>query len=174
MGNMKRLITILGILVTITILISGSVIAQPIWHYVDHYEPAATQDCTNPNSAEDFPDNEYATVGINSPQQKTGFLVLDLGTSLDDWMGPNQDFTVWGFPTGINETYTVAVLTHDGLIKSAEWPGWDSDDLVFTTPSTPDRQWRYFQINGTSGFTSWQRPDDPIYGPEIDAVGWYG
>jgi hypothetical protein len=87
-------------------------------------------------------------------------------------MGPLQDFTVFGTNgTGNNETYDVLVSEQPNLVDFVYvGSGWDSEDLTFTTPATDPASWRYIWINGTSG--NKHIIFDPIYGPEIDAVGW--
>jgi hypothetical protein len=84
----------------------------------------------------------------------------------------SQDFTVFANMTnGINETYDVLVSEHPNLVDFVYvGSGWDSENLVFTTPGTDPSSWRYIWINGTSGYT--HPTFDPIHGPEIDAVGW--
>jgi hypothetical protein len=73
---MRRLITILGILVTVTIIISGSAVAQ-VWHYAvavtDYY------DCLNPDYALYAPNGQHAALGVDTPYQKLGWIILDLG-----------------------------------------------------------------------------------------------
>ncbi len=163
---MKRYTAILGILLTITILISSSALAQPTWHYAQDYSQI---NCTDPGEALYAPDDDHASCGKNTPQV-LGTLTLDLGQNSDDWMGPNEDFTVWGQPGGVNESYDVGLIDSKGNPSAGGWSGYDAADLTFTTPSGEAR-WRYIVITGTSGGTD---AGDPIYGPEIDAVGWYG
>jgi len=85
-------------------------------------------------------------------------------------MGPNQDFTVFA-SSSVNETYSVSVSV--ATAPNTWHPvgiGNDTTDFVFQTPSNPENEWRYILIVGTSGSYTL----DSYYGPEIDAVGWYG
>jgi hypothetical protein len=59
-------------------------------------------------------------------------------------------------------------MTADFMVQTAIGNGYDADNCVFTAPSNYD--WQYVIITGSSGSTDWT---DPIYGPEIDAVGFY-
>jgi len=166
---MKRFITILGVVLIILILTSSSAVAP----YADHYEPAYSSNVTSPTYAVGAPGGGDATIGVNP--STLGVLVLDLGTNPNNWMDPNQAFTVYGYSgvNNINETYNISVMTDGMTHRAGPWDGYDSANLSFTTPSNPQAvKWRYFEINGTSGFTSGTNLDDTIYGPEIDAVGW--
>lgn len=86
-------------------------------------------------------------------------------------MGPNQEFTVFA-SSSVNETYTVSVsvATAPNTWHPVEGYGWDTENVDFYTPSTPVNDWRYILITATSGSYTL----DSYYGPEIDAVGWYG
>jgi hypothetical protein len=163
---MRRLITILGILVTVTIIISGSAVAQ-VWHYAvavtDYY------DCLNPDYALYAPNGQHAALGVDTPYQKLGWIILDLGE--DNEMGRNQDFTVFA-SSAVLEYYRVYISVGTTEWEPEEgWFGNDSEDHDFTTPGTPNREWRYIKLVGISGICD---PGDPDYGPDIDAVGWYG
>lgn len=170
---MRRTVAILGtLLIAAVFIISSSALGQPT-HWVDHYEPTDTTNCSNPTWAEGSPDDDNATVGQNP--STLGVLMLDLGTDPDDWMPPSQLFTVCGYSgTGdnINETYNITIYSNGMEDSYGPLNGWDSAELDFTTPPTEDITWRYYQITGTSGLTSRSNEDDTIYGPEIDAVGW--
>jgi hypothetical protein len=51
--------------------------------------------------------------------------------------------------------------------------GWDTDDLIFQTPSgPPGTLWRYIFLEGKTGIAI-ADGGDYAYGPDIDAVGWY-
>ncbi|UCE36281.1 MAG: hypothetical protein JSW00_12170 [Thermoplasmata archaeon] len=169
---MRRFIAILGtLLIAAVFIISGSAVAG----YVNEYIPEGSSAVTNPDEAEGPEDYTYATVGINSPPT-LGVLLLDLGDE-ENWMDAEQDFTVYGWEygpgTNIFEEYTV-VIYNDGLTaRYGPYYGDDDEDKVFQTPSTPTNpDWRYIEINGTSGEVDFENHDDTIYGPEIDAVGW--
>ncbi|UCG68824.1 MAG: hypothetical protein JSV09_13660 [Thermoplasmata archaeon] len=163
---MKRFIAIIGTLLTVTILLSGSAVAT--WVYAISYY--LEEDCTNPDDALYQENDEWATLGENDPEAKLGRLYLDLGST--NAMPPSTNFTVFGAAAldgNINETYSVTVMSHDMSENSSVWTGWDTEDCVFTTPSKLGIQWRYIKLHGMTGLTNM---DDPIYGPEIDAVGW--
>ncbi|UCE74068.1 MAG: hypothetical protein JSV56_13780 [Methanomassiliicoccales archaeon] len=155
---MRKILMILGTLLTVTILLSGSAVA--IWYYA---QDASGTDCTNELNARFAPDGNHATVGKNP--STLGNLVLDLKTNP---MGNSQDFTVFANSV-VNETYHVEVMTDDLTINTSVGDGWDTENLTFTTPSAPGHNWQYIIIHGVTGLTN---INDPIYGPEIDAVGW--
>jgi len=157
---MKRVGTILGaLLIAAIIIVSGSAVAN--WAQSVYSHP----NCTDWDEARFAPDGDLASVGEDGAPPILGVLTLDLGAG-NEW-GASQDFVVYGdVPEGINETYLIKVITKDWKTESSMWPGWDSEDLTFTTPSTPGLVWRYIRIIGTSGAND-------IWGPEIDAVGYY-
>ncbi|UCE39364.1 MAG: hypothetical protein JSW00_09125 [Thermoplasmata archaeon] len=165
---MRKYIAILGTLLIATILLSGSAVAQR-WHYVDIVD--SHTNCENEDDACGVPDNKYATVGTNFPSPTLGNLVLDLSEA--NLMGPNQDFTVY-HQSNTNETYYISVITDDKTVESTAWLGWDTENLVFTTPSNEGLLWRYFNIEGETGEIEFGELEDIIYGPEINAIGWYG
>jgi len=163
---MRKAIMILGtILIATVILISGSVVA--IWYHIiylyDDYQ------CTNPTYALYSPDGDHATIGENDPEV-LGKIILDLGSGNE--MGSNQNFTVFA-DTNLNETYDVSVISSDLTAMIMVGSGWDTEDCEFYTPSTPVVLWRYIQINATSGYIVFNEPVDVIYGPEVDAVGYW-
>jgi hypothetical protein len=164
---MRKTIAILGtLLIAAVLIISGSAVAA--WYYIDHVETELY--ATNSGNIVGGPDSSFATCGQNGRPNKLGYIVGDLGSGNE--MGPLQDFTVFANMTnGINETYDVLVSEHPNLVDFVYvGSGWDSENLVFTTPGTDPSSWRYIWINGTSGYT--HPTFDPIHGPEIDAVGW--
>jgi hypothetical protein len=149
----------LGILFTTTILLSGSATAV----YVYGVSIYGSNLSTNTNSILGAPDSNHATLGQNP--SSLGYIVVDLGAS--NAMPASTQFTVFADGGGITEYYTVSV-SEDMTTES--YVGYDSDsgDKVFYTPSSGS-SWRYIRLAGATGSTSvW----DPIYGPEIDAVGW--
>jgi hypothetical protein len=155
--------TILGILIVSTILISSQAIAASYW-IEDVYD---STDCTNPDNAEDEPDDTYATIGANP--SKLGNIVLDFG--LHTAMDPDETFTVYGTRgTGLTETYDVYVLNPTMSKREYRGSGEDTKYEDFTTPSTSGETWQYVEIDATSGGTI---GNDTIYGPEIDAVGYH-
>lgn len=167
MRKMKRIGTILGILLTVTILISGSAVAT--WVHADHHEPAYT-DCENPTYAEGADNDEYASLGHDDPSPVLGYILLDLGSGNE--MPPWQDFTVFA-DTDVNETYHVSVAPDDNP-NATQYvgTGWDTEDLIFQTPGgPPGTLWRYIFLEGITGQPA-SGGGDYYYGPEIDAVGW--
>jgi hypothetical protein len=164
MRKVKRFGIILGIILTIIILISGSAVAA--WVYVTVYD---YDDCTNIYEIEGTDDDTYATLGENP--STLGWVILDLGSGNE--MPPSQDFTVFTYSTE-SENYAVSVSTgalpDDWVPVNDQVIGDDDlDDHDFTTPSTPLKLWRYIKLVGLSGSVTM---GDPTYGPEIDAVGW--
>jgi hypothetical protein len=164
---MRKAITILGtILIAAMILTSGSAVAT--WYFADHVEDY--ERCHNPDDAVGAPDYEYATLGVETPILRLGWIILDLGSGNE--MGLNQNFTVFASST-YPELYDVFVSENASWeYKEMFWVGQDYDTANhdFTTLSTPEKQWRYIGLEGKSGAVS--PPQDPFYGPEIDAVGW--
>jgi len=159
---MKRIVAISGTLVIVAIIIvSGSAVAA--WVYaIDYWE----EKCTSPWLALYDPDYNHSTVGTNVPPTSLGILKLDLGAGNE--MGPGQDFTVFASSI-ISEIYGVKVYTPSNTTGEHLWFQTDTADHDFTTPSTDNMVWRYIEISGITGSTG---VGDPIYGPEIDAVGW--
>lgn len=165
-GGMKRFIIISGtLLITMAILISGSAVALT-WHYIQSVQRSLY--CTNPFDARYRENGKHATIGENFPAVRLGYIILDLGEGNE--MGANQLFTV--FHNSVTPEAYKFWLHDDGVHSSDVYEWWDDTaDKNFSTPSTPNRLWRFIEIHGLSGDTS--DDDDPIYGPEIDAVGWY-
>jgi hypothetical protein len=161
---MRRYLTIFGIILTVVILLSGSAVA-PDWHYAE--EVALHYQCTYEEEALGYPDGVDATIGENP--DKLGTIVLDLGA--DNEMGDSQDFTVFASSVYYEE-YDVGVSedTNPGNFTGVG-SGNDTSDNYFRTPSTKGKSWRYIIIEATSGHGG---PSEDYYGPEIDAVGWYG
>jgi hypothetical protein len=164
----ERLGTILGILLTITILISGSAVA--VWHYARVI--TLNDDTTNEVEILYAPDDVHATLGENGPPKALGFVVVDLGVSHE--IPHNTEFWVFATPGAFYnnykpEEYLVAVGESS---DSFELVGGDDDqgDHVFTTPNKPGNLYRYILITGTDGKDG--AAGDTIYGPEVDAVGW--
>jgi len=165
------MVAIFGTLIIAAVLIISGSAAAP---YADHYEPAYTTNCTNPNDAVGSPNNDDATIGQNGPPPALGVLMLDLDEGNE--MGANQLFTVYGwsvFGVNINETYNITIYTDDFGDSYGPYNGWDSADLDFYTPSNPPTaEWRYIEITGTYGEVQGGNEYDTTYGPEIDAVGY--
>lgn len=164
---MRKIIMIPGIiLIAAVLLISGSAVAQS-WHYIEDYGENAN--CTNPEEAIGIPDGDFATMGQNGDPNKLGYCVYDLGAT--GAMGPNQDFTVFASSL-VEEWYHVRVSEGSGG-NSGTLVGYglDTQNENFTSPSAPGT-YRYIIIEGESGDPGYG--DDDIYGPEIDAIGWYG
>jgi hypothetical protein len=157
--NVRRIITILGILLIVTILISGSVVAPYI------ISAAGSVNCTNQTYATGSPDTQHATAGKNSPPT-LGVLRLDFGSGNE--MDPDQIFTVYA-SSAMNESYGVQVESHNSTVQTAIGNGWDTQNCDFTTPSESGWKWRWVIITGSSGVIAW---NDAIYGPEVDAVGY--
>jgi hypothetical protein len=154
------------LLIAMVIIISGSAVA---WVYVrtiliDSY-------CTNLNDILDPEDDTHATLGqgISTP----GSATLDLGAGYE--MGPGQEFTVFADGTvegnGKTEYYEVFV-SQDNIEFETVGQDDDQSDHVFTTPDTPLSLWRYFIIECTENGGDYDKDIDPIYGPEVDAIGW--
>lgn len=158
---MKKLITILGILVTITILLSGTAIAGFAAQIV------AYSNCTNRYEILDEPDDVHATIGVNP--STTGWIIVDLGS--DNLLRNNQAFTVYADSVEV-EDYSVYLWIYEDYPSGSPTfidYGQDDADEVFYAPSTPDTAWRLVEIRGESGNINIY--EDPIYGPEIDAIG---
>jgi len=166
---MRRTVAISGILlITVVLIISGSAVAA--WHWIDHYEPLYTVNCTSPWDAENAPDNDYASLGDDGPPPVLGWILLDL--DLGNEMGPSQNFTVFA-QSSVEENYTVYVSeTTDLQYKLYIGSGWDTENLTFQTPSSPPTaKWRYILLVGVTGYAG--GIGDYAYGPDIDAVGWW-
>ncbi|UCE73424.1 MAG: hypothetical protein JSV56_10390 [Methanomassiliicoccales archaeon] len=158
---MRKILMILGTLLTVTILLSGSAVAT--WVYA---QDAWGTDCTNELNARFAPDGNHATAGKNNPPT-LGTLYLKLAN--DDKMPPDTEFTVFAGGSAVNETYRVEVMTDDLTINTTVGEGWDTENLTFKTPPDQGHEWQYIIIHGLTGLTNlW----DTIYGPEIDAGGW--
>ena len=160
---MKKLITILGILLAVTILLSGSAVAAWVYVTVDYSE-----DCTYIDEIEGAEDDVFASLGEDRLPFDgiLGWVFLDLGSGNE--MGPSQDFTVFA-SSSVSEYYDVFVQASDH--HSPIFVGNDEDTAnhVFTTPSLLGVTYRYIIRIGDSGV----RGDGPAWGPDIDAVGWY-
>ena len=158
---MRKALAVIGILLTVIVLISGSVVA--VWHYaVSIYD---YEDVINPSYILGQPDPYFASLGDCG---RLGWILLDLGSGNE--MGPSQNFTVFANSPVYEENYVYVGETPN--IGATMWVGQGNDMVneTFQTPSTPFKSWRYIFIQAITGV--WV-PDDPIYGPEIDAVGWY-
>lgn len=163
---MRKFITILGILLTVTILIGASAVAA--WVYADHHEPLYTVNCTDPGEAAGAPDPLHASLGQEGPPPVLGVITLDLLAT--NAMPPNQEFTVFA-RSPVSENYTVAVSENPEDEGVEVGSGEDTEDHNFYTPSTPGKSWRYVILTGTSGYTAYAGGDH-AYGPDITAVGW--
>ena len=165
---MRRLITMLGILITVTILISGSAVAGT-WHYGQ--DVAFEEDCTNPTYILYAPDEDIASIGRDYPTPVLGRILVDLGE--DNWMGPNQKFTVFGgsLLDPFKEEYDVWVSEDSETIDYEDYCGRGDDREYeeFQTPSDLEKEWRYIYIHAVLGNPN----SDLAFGPDIDAVGWY-
>jgi hypothetical protein len=159
---MRKLIALIGTLLIATILISGSAVATLCWIWDVH----SYSNCSNPDNAKGSQDGSYATIGYEGDN---GWIILDWSDTTAP--GPSENFTVYG-GGGITENYDVSVIN---LLMTSTRPvgsGDDSGNNVFTTPATPPGEvWRYVLIEGECGDTS---QEDPLTGPEIDAVSWDG
>lgn len=161
---MRRAVAIVGtLLITVTILISSSAVAY--WLYIMRVD--SSENCTNPNDARYSPDGDHATIGNNEPT--LGWIILDLGLGIG--MNGSQEFTVFASST-VKETYKIRLLSDPWKVASSWWTGCDdTTDEDFTAPATPPGQiWRYFEIHSEEGDNSDE--SDPIYGSEIDAIGF--
>jgi hypothetical protein len=160
---MRKLIVILVTTLIATILISGSSVATLCWVWDVH----SYNNCSNPDNAEGSQDGSYATIGYEGDD---GWIILDWSDTTAP--GPSENFTVYG-GGGITEDYVVKVINLYMTNTQTVGTGDDSGNNVFTTPATPPGEgWRYVRIEGdATGGTS---REDPLTGPEIDAVSWDG
>jgi hypothetical protein len=162
---MRKAIMFLGIILIATvILLSGSAVAQT-WHFavsIYDYEYVTDRfDILGP------PNGEEAHLGQNP--LTLGWIIVDLGE--DNEMGRDQDFTVFA-SSPVLEYYRVYISSDTfEWVPEDGWFGNDSEDHDFTTPGTTGGSWRYIKLVGISGICD---PPDPVFGPDIDAVGWYG
>ena len=162
---MRRFVAIMGILLTVTILISGSAVATWVYGRSIH----SYSQCTNIDDILGPEDDDHATIGVGVPSEDTGWVIVDLdaGHGVD----ANTEFTVFawgsGTPNNKSENYNVSIgMTTSALVYVGSDD--DQENHTFTTPNYGS-DWRYILIEGTSGETGL---GDPIYGPEITAVGW--
>ena len=162
---MNRIVAILGIMVIAAIIIiSGSAVAT---YWAASVAYAYTYDCTDEDEALGPYDYKCASVGITGPPPVLGRLTLDMGPE-EHWIPPSTDFVAFGNSSSMPEQYYITIW--DGGHHESYYLGYglDTRNENFTTPpeETINIMWRYIQIDATSGSS------DPIYGPEIDAVGW--
>jgi hypothetical protein len=156
---MRKIIAILGTILISTILISGSAVAAT--YYI--ISVSSSSYCSYPNNAVGSPDDTYATIGFEG---NNGEIILDFGSSAA--MGSDQLFTIHGTDgAGITEDYDVTVLDLNMLNPTPLGSGIDTQDEDFTTPSSGT--WRYVKIEGECSDVS---REDPLTGPEIDAVSY--
>jgi hypothetical protein len=152
------------ILISAVILISGSAVAT--WIYASSVY--SDEDCENSEEALGAPDEECATVGTNDPDPTIGDLWLDFG-----FAGISNDVDIYVYGDAVSnppEYYTVYIYNNDLSYSSLLGSGQsDQTTNYFDTGSPNTGFWEFIRIIGTSGSTS---PSDPIYGPEIDAVGY--
>ena len=167
---MRRIMAIFGVLViAVTVIISGSAVA--VWHYGDHVE--AYYKCTSPDEALGAPDCSHASLGVDTPVEALGWIIIDLGSGNE--MGSNQTFGVYS-SSAFEELYNVTIFTANwqSEYKYADhlFPYYWNDtwDHEFTTPTDPGTGWRYIRIDA---ITAGRRIPDTTWGPEIDAVGWW-
>jgi hypothetical protein len=147
------------------VLLSGYGTAQS-WHWVSWTDSVY---CTNEDNIDGADDGNDAQIGQNLPFKTCGAILLDLGSGNE--MSPNQEFTVFA-DSSFNETYDVSVSEDGNFLTSTEvGEGWDTEDIEFSCPPDFGKNWRYIHINGTYGGSV---VGDLPYGPDIDAVGWYG
>ena len=165
---MRKYVAIIGILLTVTILISGSAVAGT-WHYAQEVE--FEENCTDEDEILYEPNGSSASIGQSNPPV-LGRILVDLGE--DNYMGDNQNFTVFGGSLGIHnkEEYDVWVSEDSETIDYEDYCGRgdDRENEEFWTPSDPEKEWRYIYIHAVSGHAN---GGGPAYGPDIDAVGWY-
>jgi hypothetical protein len=160
---MRKFVTLIGTLLIATILICGSAVALT-WYYLQSV--VRSEDCTNPLEARFKEDGVHATLGVNTPTWKLGEIMLDLGEGNE--MGHDQYFTVFA-NSSVWEQYRLWI--HDDEDHSwGPYEGADDDNEIFKTPPITGVSWRYIEIHGITGASP--VPFDPIYGPEIDAVGY--
>jgi len=165
---MRKTVAIFGtLLIAAVLIISGSAAA---WVYAISQ---TNVNCTDPDEARFAPNSDYASLGKHLPPADPvlGWILLDLGSI--NVMPANQDFTVFA-QSSVEENYTVYVSeTTDLQYKLYVGSGWDTEDLIFTTPLNPQATWyRYIYLEGLSGVTAGAGGGDYAYGPDIDAVGW--
>ncbi len=161
---MRKFLIILGSLFTIILLISSSGVAQT-WHY--GVTVHGSVDCANPDEILDAPDGVYCSIG-NGLLLRLGEIVVNLSNT--GKMGSNQAFTIFASST-YSEDYSVTIAEDPNFVTS-EYLGQDDDlsNANFTTPGKVTSGWQYIKLVGITGDTR----ADPLYGPDIDAVGWYG
>jgi hypothetical protein len=166
--TVRKITTILGILMIVTILINGSAIAGT-WHYGQ--DVVFEENCTNSSYILYAPDEDIASIGKDNPTPTLGRIHVDLGE--DDWMGPDQNFTVFGGSIGNSyiEEYDVWVSEDDETVDYEDYCGRGNDTEYeeFWTPSESGKEWRYIYIEARSGDSR----SDFAYGPDINAIGWY-
>ncbi|UCE36799.1 MAG: hypothetical protein JSW00_14975 [Thermoplasmata archaeon] len=155
---MKRFVIIFGIVLAVTIFMSGSSVAPWI------VSTTGSMYCTNANEAIGAPDGVHATAGQNNPKRLG---MLRLAFDEGDGIPPSTTFTVYASST-INESYGIQIESAN-LTEAVLGNGWDTENLTFETPSDPGEVWQYVYITGATGQTGF---GDSIYGPEVDAVGW--
>jgi hypothetical protein len=87
-------------------------------------------------------------------------------------MENNQSFIVYASST-VRENYSLRLLRQPAGAPSSWWTELDDTTNQYLTapPSDlgPTETWRFVEIHSDEGFTN---GTDPIYGPEIDAVGY--
>ncbi|UCF08928.1 MAG: hypothetical protein JSW28_04355 [Thermoplasmata archaeon] len=160
---MRRIIAILGTLLAVAVLISGPVFAAT-WHYGVSVE--SYYNCTNPNEILGAPDDKYCSLGTSA--EDLGEIIINL--SYSGAMGRKQVFWVFA-QSAYQEPYNVYISTRPDFADSVDLGlGYDDADQYFETPDEATIGWRYIQLVGVDGVSD----PDPVYGPDIDAVGWFG
>lgn len=158
---MRKALAIIGVLLTATVLISGPAVA--VWVFVTYYDPGIS---TYPGNIDGPPDGYYATLGQNDDPPVLGWMLVDLGFGNE--MPNDQGFTVFANSTE-SEEYSVYVKVLPSSEAYYVGSNYDTADHVFTTPQQSGPIYRYILLVGESGRIS---DSDPIYGPDLDAVGW--
>lgn len=162
---MRKNILILGtLLITTVIIISGSAVA---WAYVRTI--LVNSSCSNLNEILGSEDDTHATLGSGS--SSPGSATLDLGSGYE--MPANQDFTVFadGSVVGNGKTeYYEVFVSQNNMTFETVGTNDDQSDHVFTTPNYGS-SWRYIIIECTENGGDYDLSLDPLYGPEVDAIG---
>lgn len=162
---MGKAITTLGILLIVTILISGSAMAAWVWvTWIDE------EDTSNTDNIDGAPDTYVISLGQDGTPPVLGWVLVDLGSGNE--MPPSQDFRVVA-QSSVEEDYDVFIgITSDVPYMQYVGSGIDTRNETFTTPASPPTgMWRYILLQGQSGVTG-ALGGDHEYGPDIDAVGW--
>ena len=154
---MRRIITILAILLILVMLNSGSGVAPTRYYAVD---VADFDECINPFYAIGPPNGSKASLKDST----NGWIILDFGEGNE--MGANEDFTIHSNSANA-EYYKVYIYTGNWDYYEIPFSPWD--DTTARTFSTPGYgTWRYVEIICTYSTGD----DDPLPGAEVDAVSY--